>query len=262
MWRFLKKAFAMMTTFFNLSYVNSVECVSMNNQECKARPKIINVNNDEPVFYSYGIKVNKSSRSCSNINNPYAKLCVPDIIKNTNVKVFNLMSRINETRQIIWHETCICICRLTSDVCNSRKIWNKDKCRCECKEDLVNKMVCNKGHIWNPGNCACECDKSCDIGQYLGYKNCVCRNSLVDELLEECTNVIDGDTIYNKTLILTSSNSCTSCTPYVILFPVFLSISVIISSAFVYFHWYKNKQLHLKKDVPDVKYSGTETLIY
>ena len=183
----------MMAIFFNLSCINSLECISMNNQECKARPKIIDVNNNEPVFYSYSIKVNKCSGSCSNINDPYAKLFVPDIIKNINVKVFNLMSRINETRQIIWHETCKCICRLTSAVFNSRQIWNKDKCRCEYKEDLVNKMVCNKGCIWNPSNCACECDKSCGIGQYLDYKNCVCRNSVVDKLVEECTNVIDGD---------------------------------------------------------------------
>ena len=81
MWRFIKKAFAVITTFFNLLYVNSLECISMNNQECKARYKIINVNSDEPAFYPYSIKVNKCSGSCSNINDPYAKLCVPDIIK-------------------------------------------------------------------------------------------------------------------------------------------------------------------------------------
>ena len=46
--------------------------------------------------------------------------------------------------KIIWHETCKCMCRLTSAVCNSRQIWNKVKCRCECKEDLINKMVCDK----------------------------------------------------------------------------------------------------------------------
>ena len=162
--RFLKKAFTVMTTFFSLPDVNSLECISMNNQECKARPKIIDVNNNEPVFYPCSIKVNKCSGSCNNINDPYAKLCVPDIIKNINVKVFNLMSRINETRQIIWHETCKCVCRLTPAVCNSMQIWNEDKCRCECKEDLINKMACDKGYIWNPSNCACECDKSCDIG--------------------------------------------------------------------------------------------------
>ena len=172
------------------------------------------------------------------------------------------MSRINKTRQIIWYETCKCKCRLTSAVCNSRQIWNKDKCRCECKEDLINKMVCDNGYIRNPSNCARECDKSCGLGQYLDYKNCVCRNSLVDKLVEECNNVIEGDTVYNKTLTVTSSNDCASCTPYIVLFTVFLSISVIISGAFVYFYWYKNKQLNFKKNVPGVNYSKTETSIY
>ena len=85
MWRFIKKAFAVIT-FFNLSYVHSLECILMNNQECKARPKIINVNNNEQVFYPYSIKVNKCSGSCSNINDPYAQLCVPDIVKKNDVK--------------------------------------------------------------------------------------------------------------------------------------------------------------------------------
>ena len=171
---------------FNTIKVNSLECMSMINQKCMSRPKIIDINANEPVFYPYSIKVNKCSGSCNNINDPYAKLCVPDIIKNINVKVFNLMSRINETRQIIRHETCKCVCRLTSAVCNSMQIWTEDKYRCECKEDLINNMECDKGYIWNPGTCACECDKLCDIGQYLDYKTCICRKSLVDKLVEEC----------------------------------------------------------------------------
>ena len=77
----------------------------MNNQECKRRPEIINVNSDEPVFYPFNIKASKCSGSCNNINDPYAKMCVPDVVKNLNVKVFDLMSRTNETRRIEWHET-------------------------------------------------------------------------------------------------------------------------------------------------------------
>ena len=75
----------------------------MNNQECKIRPEIININSNEPLFYLYSVKISKFSGSCSNVNNPYAKLCVPDIVKNTNMKAFNLMSRTNETRYIEWH---------------------------------------------------------------------------------------------------------------------------------------------------------------
>ena len=87
------------------------------------------------------------------------KLCVPDIIKNRNVKVFNMLSRINETRKKTWHETCKCICRFTKAVCKQE--WNENKCRCECKEDLIDKLVCDKGYIWNPSTCTCECDKYC-----------------------------------------------------------------------------------------------------
>ena len=90
MFGFVKKAFAVIMRFLNLSYVNSLECVSMNNQECKTRTKILDVNNNEPVFCPYIIKVNKCSGSCNGINDPYAKFCVPDITKNIDVKVFNL----------------------------------------------------------------------------------------------------------------------------------------------------------------------------
>ena len=77
-----------------------LSCISMKNQECKVRPEIINVNSNNPIFYPFSIKTNKCSGNCNNINNPYAKICVSDVIKDLNVKVFNLMSRINETRFI------------------------------------------------------------------------------------------------------------------------------------------------------------------
>ena len=77
-----------------------LSCISINNQECKVRPQIVNVNRDapvffpfsiEPVFSPFSIKTNKCSGSFNNINNPHAKLCVPDIVKKLNVKAFNLM---------------------------------------------------------------------------------------------------------------------------------------------------------------------------
>ena len=91
--------------------LNPLECVSMNNQECEVRSKIFNVNSNEPLFYPFSIKTSKCSGSRKSINNPYAKLCVPDVAKNINVKVFNLISRTNETRYIEWDETCKCKCR-------------------------------------------------------------------------------------------------------------------------------------------------------
>ena len=84
----------------NLPNVNSLSYISMSNQECKTRPQVININGDETVFFPFNIETSKCSDSCNNINYPYAKICVLDITKNLNVKVFNLMSRTNETRFI------------------------------------------------------------------------------------------------------------------------------------------------------------------
>ena len=84
MFGFVKQIFVSTMMLFgcNLSSVNPLECVSMNNQECKVRPDIVNVNSNEPVFYPFSIKTSKYSGSCNNINDPYPKLCVPDVLKN------------------------------------------------------------------------------------------------------------------------------------------------------------------------------------
>ena len=116
------------------------------------------------------------------------------MVQNLNVKVFNLMSRTNETRYIEWHE-----CKFWANVCNNKQRWNKNKSRCECKE-LIDKGVCNKGFIWNPSNCECECDKACDIGEYLDYENCKCRKKLVDKLIDKCTETVEEVKLAKKTL--------------------------------------------------------------
>ena len=115
----------------------------MSNQECKASPEIINVNSNNPIFYPFSIKTSKCSGNCNNINDPYAKICLPDVVKDLNVKVFDLMSRNNETKNIKWHKKCKCECILDVIVCNNKQRWNEDKCRCECKE-LIDKGVCDK----------------------------------------------------------------------------------------------------------------------
>ena len=73
----------------NLVSTTSLSCMPMNNQERKVRPEVINVNSNEPVFYPFSIKTCKQSGSCNNIKDSYAKMCVRDVIKDLNVKVFN-----------------------------------------------------------------------------------------------------------------------------------------------------------------------------
>ena len=110
----------------NIVKTKALECVSLVNQKFMARQKVINTNTNEPVFYPFSIKVNKCSGDCNMINDPMAKLCAPDGVKDLNVKVFNMFARINEARKVVWHETCKCVCRLTDAICNERQEWNKN----------------------------------------------------------------------------------------------------------------------------------------
>ena len=56
---------------------------------------------------------------------------------------------------------------------------------------MINKGICDKGFIWNPSNCESECDKSYDFGEHVDYKNCKCRKSLIDKLVEQSNESID-----------------------------------------------------------------------
>ena len=87
----LKDMFYKLSIFIGFNKRKLVSCISMNNPECRIRPQILNVNGDNPLFFLFSIKKSKCSGSCNNINIPHAKLCVPDMVKNLNVKVFNQM---------------------------------------------------------------------------------------------------------------------------------------------------------------------------
>ena len=111
--RFVKKVLFLglriLSSFINEnSLLNAVplsatrlNCISMKNQ-------VININSNNPIFYPFSTEISKCSGNCNNINNPYEKVCVPDAISDLYVKVFNVMSRTNETRFIKCHEKCKC----------------------------------------------------------------------------------------------------------------------------------------------------------
>ena len=122
------------------------------------------------------------------------------------------MSRTNETRHTDWNETCKCDCKFGANSCNNKQRWNKNKCRCECRE-LIDKGMCDKEFIWNPSNCKWECHKACDGGEYLDYENCKSRKKLVDKLVDECTETVEEVKLTKITLAKNENRyKCTSCT--------------------------------------------------
>ena len=232
-------------SLFSVLKVNTLECLSLINQKCMPRPKIFNVNEGigEALFYLYNVLVNKCSGSCNTLDNPMSKICVPKIIKNVNMKVYNFLMRLNETRNVLWHESCKCVCKLNSSVRHSKQIWNSDNCRCDCNEDFVGIISCDKGYTWNPSTCQCQCDMWCKPGQFLDHKNCVCKNKLVGRVIEECTSIINETMMNNNN----DNNLAWFNAITYFLIGLFLLTLVICFCVFAYFKWFKGKKLFKNK---------------
>ena len=99
--------------------MRALEYLSVIDRKYMPRPKILDANEGvgEGLFYPYYVLVNKCSGSCDTLDNPMTKLCVPNIIKRINIKVYNFLMRLNETHNVLWHESCKCVCKLNSSVC-------------------------------------------------------------------------------------------------------------------------------------------------
>ena len=156
------------------------------------------------------------------------------------MKVYNFLMRLNETRNVLWHESCKCACRLNSLVCNSKQIWNSDTCNCDCNEDFAGVISCDKGYTWNPSTCACQCDMWCKPGQYLDYKKCICKKKLIGTVIAECTNIIN-ETMINNSDNITNDNTITNI--FIGLFSVVMFAIIVFFCVFAYFKWFKGKKL-------------------
>ena len=162
-----------------------------------------------------------------------------NVIKRVNMQVYNFLMRLNETRNAIWHESCKCLCKLNSSVCNNKQIWNDDTCRCDCNEDFTDIISCDKGYTWNPSTCECQCDTWC-------------KHKLIDRVIEECTSVIN-ETMINNNKDNTTNNNNT----YLILFIIFLIGFIVFLIGFIYYYYRNNANKRKLRDLiyPKVKNS-------
>ena len=86
-------------------------------------PTLFNINASDTLLYPFTINVNECGGSCSTIDDPYPRVYVPNKAKNINVKVFNFMSRVNEARFLVQHESCECKCALNETVFDLKQKW-------------------------------------------------------------------------------------------------------------------------------------------
>ena len=121
----------LLINLFSIIKTKALECVSVVNQKSIPRPKILDVNEDvgEALFYPYNVLVNKCSGSCDMLNNHMAKMCVPNIIKRINMKVYIFLMRLNES-------ICECQCDIW---CQSGQYL--DHKNCICKNKLIGRVI-------------------------------------------------------------------------------------------------------------------------
>ena len=82
--------------------------------------------------------------------------------------------------------------------------------------------------------------KSCDIGEYLDYENCKCREKLVDKLVEECTENVEEVKLAKVTSAADENkhkNKCSSCTLYIVLFSIIFTTNIGTGTYFVYYKY-------------------------
>ena len=97
------KIISLLISLFGIIKTKELECVSVVNQKCMPRPKILDVNEGvgEALLYPYNVLVNKYSGSCDTLDNPMTKLCLPNVIKRVNMRVYNFLIMLNETRNVL-----------------------------------------------------------------------------------------------------------------------------------------------------------------
>ena len=70
-----------------------IQCVSLTNRSCEAKPTLVDINSNETLFYPCTVNVNKSGRRCNTVDDPHMLEFV--FQNNMNVKVFNLLQGVN-----------------------------------------------------------------------------------------------------------------------------------------------------------------------
>ena len=95
-------------TFCRSLVPDGIRCISLNNQPGKARPVLTDLNQNEPLCYPFTVSVNNCGGNFTTIDDPYAGICVLNEVKNMNVKLFNLRSRLNETKSLFPLESYEC----------------------------------------------------------------------------------------------------------------------------------------------------------
>ena len=113
MFSFIKQVFIVLLDF---SSSLATKCLSFNDEPCMVRPTVVDLNPVELKYYLFMISLDKCNGSCNALS---PKICVPKKTKDTNVKVFNMITNKNEAKTMTKHISCGYQCKFNSTNCIS-----------------------------------------------------------------------------------------------------------------------------------------------
>ena len=146
---FEKKIFITLLTRI-INAFNHTKCASLSNQKCISQPNLIILHPNEYIqgfcYYPFAVNLDKCTGSCNTLNELSNKVCIPNETENLNLSIFNMITRIKESKTLTKHFSCKCKCKCDGRKCNSNHQWNKDKCQCQCK-NLKEHHVCGEHYI-------------------------------------------------------------------------------------------------------------------
>ena len=120
---------ALLASIVNSS--NHTKCVSISNQKCKIQSTFINLHSNEYSqefhYYPFTVKLDKCVGSCNTLNDLSNKVCIPNKTEDLNLRVFNMITGINESKTLTKHISCKCKRKFDGTKCNSNQRWNNDK---------------------------------------------------------------------------------------------------------------------------------------
>ena len=109
----------------------------MNNQPFMVRPTPIDLNHDKLDYYPFIMSMNRCNESCSLFQDPVGKIWILIKMEDVDLKVFNMIKGVNESKTLAKHISCERRCTFDGRKCNSGQKENNDKCQCECKKPIT-----------------------------------------------------------------------------------------------------------------------------
>ena len=184
-------------------------------------------------FYRFAVKLNRCVGICNSMNDLSNKVCIPNKTEDLNLSMFNMTTRINESKTLKNHISCECKCKFERKKSNPDQLWNNDKCRCKCKKHHISQ----KDYVWNPATCNSGNEKH--LASIIDDSPTICDEA-IESYDEELKTILKTKIFNQKKVTCKIQNFC------ILLAFLLITIALLIAvSTYCYLIKYRAKEEYL-----------------